>query len=213
VQCSGYQPDEARASLALVQQLPRPTATPAQDTTPDPNAPPPAPITVDQIEFQLLTSNDPTLADLGSAITAAWTAVGIKATLTVVDKVTFRERLAAGGFDAALVELNLEPLSDPDPYSLWRQEPAAGGLNFGGLNERRLSELMENARREPNGIARAELYRQFQALFCERAAAIPLFYPAYFYGVDRRLSGVQIGFVSDPSDRFRTIQDWRYSES
>jgi len=132
-------------------------------------------------------------------------------TLTVVDQATFRDRLLASDFDAALVELNLEPEADPDPYSLWRQEPSAGGLNFGGLNERRLSELMENARRESNGIARADLYQQFQKLFCERAAAVPLYFPAYLYGVDRRLSGVQIGFVSDPSDRFRTIQDWRFN--
>ena len=44
------------------------------------------------------------------------------------------------------------------------------------------------------------------------AVTTALFYPAYFYGVDRKLTGVQIGFMSDPSDRFRTLKDWRYVE-
>ena len=147
---------------------------------------------------------------MATDIVKAWTALGLKVTVVVVDTVTFKERLAAGNFDAALVELDLEPSADPDPYSLWRQVPADGGLNFGGLNERRLSELMETARREVNGVQRAELYHEFQKMFCDRAAALVLYYPVYAYGADSRLAGIQLGFMSDPGDRFRTIQNWHF---
>ncbi|MFN8421357.1 MAG: hypothetical protein U0528_19260 [Anaerolineae bacterium] len=92
----------------------------------------------------------------------------------MVDKSTFRERLVAGNFDSALVELNLEPLADPDPYSLWRQVPQDGGLNFGGLNDRLLSEIMESARRRPNGIARAALYQRFRDRSAPVRSAIPV---------------------------------------
>jgi ABC-type transport system substrate-binding protein len=80
------------------------------------------------------------------------------------------------------------------------------------MNERRLSELVESARREVNGIHRAKLYHDFQQLFCERAAALLLYYPVYAYGADNRIIGIQLGFMSNPADRFRTIQDWRFMQ-
>jgi ABC-type transport system substrate-binding protein len=78
------------------------------------------------------------------------------------------------------------------------------------LNERRISTLVEAARREVNGAHRAELYQQFQQLFCDQAAALLLYYPVYAYGTDSRLAGVQLGFMADPSERFRTLQDWHF---
>ncbi|MBX3080681.1 MAG: peptide ABC transporter substrate-binding protein [Anaerolineae bacterium] len=215
VRCPTYDLERAKNDLSLVQLIPTAVPTTAPDATAEVSA---APAMANEgegsgkIRFQILSSNDPSMAAMANDIVASWKELGVDVSLIVVDRSTFRDRLATGNFDAALVELNLEPFADPDPYSLWRQSPAEGGLNFGGLNERRLSEIMEAARREPNGITRASLYQQFQQLFCDRAAAIPLFYPAYFYGVDRRLTGVQIGFMSDPSDRFRTLRDWRYVE-
>ena len=80
------------------------------------------------------------------------------------------------------------------------------------MNERALSQLIEQARREVNGIHRTDLYHQFQQLFCDRAAALLLYYPIYTYGADTRLAGIQLGFMSDPSDRFRTIQSWRFAQ-
>jgi peptide/nickel transport system substrate-binding protein len=214
VRCPTFDLERAKNDFSLIQLIPTAVPTTAPDATIDPNVTPApsAPESDGKIHFQILTSNDPAMAAIANDIVTSWDELGLDVSLIVVDRSTFRDRLATGNFDAALVELNLEPFADPDPYSLWRQSPAEGGLNFGGLNERRLSEIMEAARREPNGITRASLYQQFQQLFCDRAAAIPLFYPAYFYGVDRKLVGVQIGFMSDPSDRFRTLRDWRYVE-
>jgi peptide/nickel transport system substrate-binding protein len=193
VQCPTYDsnaPNAARDSLAQVQ------------TTPDPSI---------GYRFELLVSNDAALANLAAGMADSWRALGIAVDVVVVDAVTFRERLASASFDAALVELNLAPLADPDPYSLWRQRPADGGLNFGGMNDRRISELLETSRRAANGGYRVELYRQFQQAFCDKAAALVLYYPVYYYGIDSRLGGVQLGFLSNPSDRFRTLQNWAFA--
>jgi peptide/nickel transport system substrate-binding protein len=210
--CPGFdpsQPDLAKKSLSQVQILP--TAVP-DTATQQADQPPPAP-SGPEFRFQLLVNNDTALANMAAEIVNKWNELGLKTNVVVVDAVTFKERLAAGNFDAALVELNLAPNADPDPYSLWRQVPADGGLNFGGMNDRRLSELVEQARREVNGIRRAELYKEFQRLFCERAAALLLYYPVYAYGADSRIEGIQLGFMSNPSDRFRTIQAWRFTRS
>ncbi len=212
VSCPTYNPDAARGALSQVQILPTAVEA-AQGGTASANATAPAvPTTQPEYRFELLVSNDPALANMATDIVSAWNAIGLKTSVVVTDLPTFKERLVAGNFDAALVELNLAPNADPDPYTLWRQAPKDGGLNFGGMNERRLSELMEAARRDVNGVHRAELYHDFERMFCERAAALLLYYPIYAYGADYRIAGIQLGFMSNPSDRFRTIKDWRFAQ-
>src|SRR5690606_27186457 len=117
----------------------------------------------------------------------------------------------AGDFDAALIELSFEPSADPDPFVVWHQGQYGSGQNFGGMDDRRVSEGLEMARRDANGMHRLEYYHRFQTLFAERAPALVLYYPLYVYAADSRLQGVQITFLSTPSDRFRTIQDWYFT--
>lgn len=210
--CPTFDPNDpgaAKEALERVQIAPPPTPAPP-DSTPDPNAPA-AGSGPRVYSFQLLVTNDAALAGMAQEIVNQWNALGLSVSLVVVEKATFRERLIAGSFDAVLIELNLAPGADPDPYTLWRQSPADGGLNFGGLNERRLSEILEGARRTANGAYRVDLYREFQTLFCDRATALLLYYPVYYYATDPRLVGVQLGFMSEPSDRFRTLKAWRFA--
>jgi peptide/nickel transport system substrate-binding protein len=127
-----------------------------------------------------------------------------------VDAATLQTRLEKGDFDAALVELSFEPNADPDPYVFWHQGQAGSGQNYGGMDDRRISETLEQARRDSNGLNRVALYRRFQELFAERVPALVLYYPLYTYAADARLQGVQLGFLSSPSDRFRHLKDWRF---
>lgn len=209
--CPAYDPADPEAAaraLAQVQATPPPPSTPENPETP---APDPAQSGGDTYRFQLLVTNDAGLAALAQLVVERWNTLGkIRAEVVVVDGATFRERLTAGNFDVALVELNLAPAADPDPYSLWRQTPRDGGLNFGSLSDRAISELIESARAATNGADRAKRYADFQDLFCDRVAALPLFYPVYYYAADARLSGVQLGFMAEPSERFRTVREWRF---
>jgi peptide/nickel transport system substrate-binding protein len=198
--------DAATADPAATAPPPSPTPDPR---TPRPTLAPPNPAS---IRFTLLVRDDPAQVALAQSILSDWAKLGISVQPVVVDTAGYNGRLIAGQFDAALVELNLAPSADPDPYSLWRQVPADGGLNFGRMNDRILSEIVEAARREAaNGVHRAELYRQFQRAFCERFAALLVYDPILTYGIDARVGGVQLGFMADLSDRFRTIQDWRFT--
>src|SRR5258707_8018287 len=193
-------PDSAKTLLAQVQI--QPTAVPAGTQAASgataaatvPSAPP-APSVPSDFKFQLLVNNDAALAALAEAVVKSWSAIGIHVSAVVVDTATFKERLTAGNFDAALMELDLAPSADPDPYTLWRQPPDKGGLNFCGMNERRISELVEAARRQVNGAHPVELYHEFQQIFCERAAALLLYYPVYAYGGVQPPIGAPVGLV------------------
>jgi peptide/nickel transport system substrate-binding protein len=185
---------------------PDPAATPTEipTATPEPAAPP--------ADLVILVVDDPALVALATDVAAAWNQIGLKAGIETVDAAALLVRLQAGDFDAALVEFSFEPNADPDSFVFWHQGQYQAGQNYGGMDDRRISEALEGARRDPNGLNRMAYYRRFQELFAERAPALVLYYPLYMYAVDARLHGVQLGFMSSPSDRFRSIHDWAFSE-
>jgi len=156
--------------------------------------------------IRLIVRDEPTLINLANQIAIQWAQLRLDVRVQALTQEEFVQRLADADFEAAIVELPLG--SDPDPFPYWHAGQSPDGKNWGGVNDDRLSELLERARRDPNGINRAILYRQFQELFIERAIAIPLYYPLFSYAVSRRVEGVQLGFIGTTVDRFRSIGMW-----
>jgi peptide/nickel transport system substrate-binding protein len=162
------------------------------------------------VAFTLLCADTPEMTAMAQEIAAQWGAIEVQAAVEAVSEETLVERVTARQFDAALIELSLAGMADPDPYVFWHQGEIERGQNYGGVNDSQISEALEQARRDPSGVNRAMWYRRFQEAFAERAPAIPLYYPVYTYGVDARVEGVQVGVLSDPSDRFRSLWAWTY---
>lgn len=157
--------------------------------------------------FSILVPNDPTLVSMMGEVAAQWSQLNITVTVEAVDLATYQTRLDAGEFDSALVELSMGHSADPDVYQFWDQEPPEG-KNYGGMDDRRINEELERARRDPSGINRIIRYTNFQQSFLERAIAIPLYYPLFTYVTAPQISGIQLGYVANPSSRFFTIRDW-----
>ncbi len=181
-----------------------PSETPEAEATPEPPAPA-------QPQITILTVDDPALVGMANDIAASWGQIGFLTSVESVGADKLQARLEAGDFDAAIVELSFEPNADPDPFVFWHQGQYESGQNYGGADDRRISEALENARRDSYGINRVAHYHRFQELFAERVPALVLYYPLYTYAADERLQGVQLGFLSSPSDRFRTIQNWTFT--
>jgi peptide/nickel transport system substrate-binding protein len=156
--------------------------------------------------FSILVLDDPALVALAREIATQWSQLRLTVTVEAVDDTTYQTRLNNGEFDTAIVELPLS--ADPDPFAYWHVGQAPDGKNYGAMADDRLSELLERARRDPYGINRIQLYRQFQEGFIERAVAIPLFYTLYSYTVNMRVQNVQLSFLGSPIDRFRNIGEW-----
>jgi peptide/nickel transport system substrate-binding protein len=158
---------------------------------------------------KILTPDDPALKAVAQEIATQWSQYNLDVWVDVADINTYQERLKAHDFDAALVELTLG--SDPDVYAYWHQGQYPDGKNYGGADDRRISEDLERARSDVssyNGVNRAVYYQKFQHDFAERAIALPLYYPLYTYALSPKVNGVQLGFIGKPADRFRNIQNW-----
>ena len=160
------------------------------------------------LEFRILAPDEPTITSMLQEMSVQWSQIGVNAQIEAVDAETYQARLEAGDFDAALVELSLGTSADPDVYPFWHQGQYPDGLNYGGVDDRRISETLEKARSDPSGINRSIYYDEFQRDFVERAIGIPLYYPLFTYVTPADVSGVQLGFMGTPDDRFRTLNEW-----
>lgn len=171
-----------------------------------------------EIRFTLLVSDRPSDEAIGESVVAAWQGLGIDVDLEVVAPDDLMEQLEADAdgqrdYDAALVEFSQGRLADPDPYAFWHDSQIAEGQNIAGLSDRDISEALEIARRDPNGVRRADLYRQFQQIFNERAAAIVLYNPLYHYAVSCQVLNVRPAIFVGPADRFRNMDEWQIASA
>jgi peptide/nickel transport system substrate-binding protein len=100
------------------------------------------------------------------------------------------------------------PSADPDVYPWWHSTQAEGGQNFAGFSDFAADNALQQARLITDRSQRWAFYRAFQYIFAEKVPAIPLYYPVYTYGVDRKVKNVQVGPLLEPSQRFRGIYRW-----
>jgi len=159
------------------------------------------------LQLILLTNDGPTRIALIEQIAEDWQAVGVNA---VVESVSFSgfvtDFLMPRRFEAALLSWDIT--GDPDPFPLYHSSQVETGQNFGGWSNQDADALMIEARSTVDPEKRKSLYALFQHIFAADVPAIPLYYPAYTYGVSERVKAVQIGPLNTPADRFATFSDW-----
>ena len=160
------------------------------------------------MRFRLLTNDDPSRMAMLKYISADWRSIGVDA---VVQSVSFAglvtDFLTPRHFDAVLVSWNIS--GDPDPFPLYHSSQVnTGGQNYGGWSNGEADALMIKARSTVDREKRRALYAEFQRIFAAEVPAIPLYYPAYTYGVSERVKAVQIRSLNTPADRFVTFPDW-----
>jgi peptide/nickel transport system substrate-binding protein len=159
-----------------------------------------------RLAFTLLTSTEPERVEVAHMLAEQWATIGVTVTVETASPLEVREALEERNFEAVLVYAALP--GDPDPYPFWHEMQIENGQNYGGFVNRRISELMEQARIAVERERREVLYDEFQDIFAREVPALLLYVPVYTYGVDKRVHNVQIGRLTYPSDRFRTISDW-----
>lgn len=160
------------------------------------------------LALELLVTDDRQSLAVAREVARHWSEIGVSAQVTAIgfnDLVS--GRLATGEFDAAVVELSLG--GDPDPYVLWHSSQSGGvGQNYAGYVNREADELLEQARRTWDQSIRTGMYHRFQAIVAEELPGLPLYYPVYTYAVDVDVSGVELGPMVSPSNRFQSINEW-----
>jgi peptide/nickel transport system substrate-binding protein len=159
-----------------------------------------------ELSFSLLAAANTTHELLANEIAHQWGEMGIRVTVDPVEPGRISERLEAGDFQAALIDVDMR--GDPDLYSLWSESAVQEGQNYGGWRHREASELLEQARQLTNVGQRTTRYYHFQQIFAEEVPALLLYFQTYTYGISDQVQQVSIGPLTTPSDRFASISDW-----
>ena len=161
------------------------------------------------INFTMLYPDDDLHRLIAEAIQQKWAAINVLVNLEAVpyDEL-INVRLENRDYEAALIDLNLSYVPDPDPYAFWDQTQVSTGQNYSQWNNRTVSQYLETARVEMDQDERERLYRNFQVVFAEELPALPLYNSIYNFAVSARVKGISTGPIYKSSDRFQNIESW-----
>ena len=98
--------------------------------------------------------------------------------------------------------------ADPDPYEFWHSSQAESGLNLSLLKNAEVDKLLEEARQTSDAAIRTKDYENFQEIIADESPAVFLCQPYYLYGLGKRLKGVELLTLNEPSERFTNINRW-----
>ena len=161
------------------------------------------------LTFTMVYPNDNKHQEIAMQIQQDWAQINVLVNIEPVDYDTLvNNTLPDREYEVALVDINLSSYPDPDPYPFWDQTQISSGQNYTQWNNKTVSQYLETARVETDKDERKRLYKNFQILFMEELPAIPLYNTVYNYPVSNKVSGVSIGPIYKPSDRFLNISEW-----
>jgi peptide/nickel transport system substrate-binding protein len=170
------------------------------------------------LALRLVTDGQPERGRAAQEIARQWGSLGVRVEVEQLDGAELQRRLAAHEFELALHGWQrLGP--DPDVFELWHSTRADSGLNYAGLEDQRIDELLESARQEVDIVGRAAAYAGFQTRWVELAPSITLFQPLFIYDTDADLRGLPFDAAEEGApdlprilygrdSRFRTVTDW-----
>lgn len=160
------------------------------------------------ISFNLLIPDLEIYRQIALMIQKDWSAIGVQVEIIEKPYADVISDMQSRNYEAALVDIALTGVPDPDPYPFWGQAQALSGQNYSQWNNRSASEFLEQARINFNYSDRTRLYRNFQIIFQQEMPSMPLFYPVYNYAIKAKINNVNIGPLYDYSDRFNSVNTW-----
>ncbi len=159
------------------------------------------------LAFTLTTGPDPVRIAVSQRVADAWNALGAVVTVQSSGLTTLvRDTIEQRDFEALLFIDAAKP--DPDPYEMWHSRSWDGqGGNLAQFSHAGVDALLVEAR-SSSVPRRGELYDEFQELFAQEVPSIPLYVSRALYVQDVDLSGVRVGQLADPGNRFWQVQEW-----
>jgi peptide/nickel transport system substrate-binding protein len=140
-----------------------------------------------------------------------WGRMGLDVTHRPLAPALLVERLRAGDFAAAVVDINVG--LDPDLYPLLGSTQATSrGLNVSGLVDPDLDKLLHAARAPGTDDSRRKAYRALQVRLAERQYLLPIAFRDELAVLRDEVEGPEVREVGTPGDRFWDVLTWRLAD-
>ncbi len=160
------------------------------------------------LAFTLATGNVPELRAAAEYLKKQWAKVGANVTVQIFDQGDLSENvIRPRKYDALLFgEVVGRGL---DLFAFWdssqRNDP---GLNIALYANPAADAILAKLRTASSDRVRQDLYAQFAAQLSKDVPAVFLYAPDFVYVFPKNIEGLQLGFVSVPSDRFLSAPGW-----
>lgn len=164
------------------------------------------------LNIVLTTVDQPTNIKTLELVKKYWNDIGIKTDLQVVPKNKIQKEIIRSRSYEALIYGEIIG-TDPDPYPFWHSSQIESpGLNLSLFANKRVDELIEEARQTTDPEARSQKYIDFQNIIAAELPAIFLYSPTYTYVLDKKIKGFDVTHISMPAQRFNNIEEWYIKE-
>ncbi len=160
------------------------------------------------LRFTLSTPDWPELVMTADILREAWRTVGADVEIKVFSQTDLYQTVVRPReYDALL--FGQGSMLDPDPYSFWHSSQKVDpGLNLAFFEDKRVDEILTEARETLDQGKRASLYKEFQEIIRREQPAIFLYSPAYLSVVSDKIHGFTLRSLNTPADRFLDVTGW-----
>ncbi|MEK9176839.1 MAG: hypothetical protein AAB923_00930, partial [Patescibacteria group bacterium] len=86
------------------------------------------------------------------------------------------------------------------------------GLNIGLYASIEVDKKLEEARTESDIVKRRQIAEAAANAIRDEAAAVFLYAPHFLYLVPKKVEGIRLGLIGEPSDRFANVDEWHLSK-
>ena len=160
------------------------------------------------LSFEIATNDTPELTEAVNSIVTDLAKAGIQATAKVYETGSLNQDIIRPRKFQALFFGEVVS-SQSDLYAFWdssqRNDP---GLNITGYANSSVDKLLESGLATLDPAKEATTYATVQKDIEADTPAVFIYSPSYIYAVRSGLTGITLGHVSTPDDRFADIANW-----
>lgn len=160
------------------------------------------------LKFSLITVDQAQLAEVADFLKKQWETLGVeleikKFPISQIEQDFIKPR----NYESLLFGEVLGAIPDLLPFwhSSQKKDP---GLNLAVYENKEADKLLEEIRKSLDKNIRAEKLVLFQNILIKESPAVFLYCPDYIYFVSKKINGINIEKIADPSKRFSTIENW-----
>lgn len=162
----------------------------------------------DELKITLTTVEQTERITTANLIKEFWNSIGVNVELQIVSKSNVQKDIINPRSYQALLYGEVIGY-DPDLYPFWHSsQREAPGVNLANYANRKVDNLLEDARLTNDEEIRAKKYKDFQDVLIEDLPAIFIYTPYYTYPVNKKIKGIDLQRIASPSDRFVDIENW-----
>ncbi len=160
------------------------------------------------LEFSLATEDIPELRSAAQYLSQTWGEMGAQVNVEIYDQGDLEENvIRPRKYDALLFGEDIG--REVDLYAFWdssqRNDP---GLNVAEYANATADQILQQLRTTSDPAQQEQLYQEFDAQLQKDIPAVFLYAPDFVYIVPNDVSGIDLGFIESPSDRFLSVTQW-----